>query len=141
MAVVEYSPILRHAASAKRLLIMLQQHTEATLSLVGGDTPTEFFTALHERDRLLAELNTVVEAITRERTMTRRDREMQIAVVKDVVQTATVALASHNQLAERVQRERDRLADAVQRSSKPDTVAQQYSGYGARRSAGLSVTG
>jgi hypothetical protein len=140
MAVLEHSPIMRHAATAKRLLAALQQHTETTLNLVGGDAPTEFFAALNDRDRLLAELNGVVEAITRERAMTRRDREIQIAVVQDVVHTATAALASHNQLVARVQRERDRLADAVQRSSRPDSVANQYSGY-ARRSAGLSVTG
>lgn len=141
MPVVDYNPMLRHAASAKRVLAALQRHTETTMSLIGGDVPAEFFAALRERDRLLAELNGVVEAITRERAMTRRDRETQIAIVKDVVQAAAAALASHNQLAERVQRERDRLADAVQRSSKPDTVAQQYSGYGARRSAGFSVAG
>ena len=94
MAVAEYSPMLRHAASAKRLLAALQRHADATMSLVGGDTPTEFFAALNERDRLLAELNGVVEAITRERAVTRRDRETQIAIVKDIVQTATAALAS-----------------------------------------------
>lgn len=132
---------MRHAASAKRLLASLQQQADATTNLVGGDTPTEFFAALEERDRLLAELSGVVQAMTRERAATGRDRQVQIAVIQDVVQTATAALASHAQLAERVQRERDRLSDAVTRSNKPDTVAHQYSTYGAQRSAGLSVTG
>lgn len=135
------SPVVRHAALAKQLLATLQHHTDATANMVGGENPTELVDALQERDRLLAELNGVVEAMTREPVSNARDRQMQIAVVQDVVKSATAALASHQQLLERVQRERDRLADAVQRAKQPDTVAHQYAGYGARRSAGLSVTG
>jgi hypothetical protein len=141
MAVTQLSPIVRHAALAKRLLATLQEQTEATMNLIGGDTPTEFFAALEERDRLLGELNGVVEAMTRERVSTGRERQMQVAVIHEIVQAAAAVFASHGQLAERVLRERDRLAEAVERSNKPDTVANQYSGYGMRRSAGLSVTG
>ena len=62
--IVEYSPILRHAAAAKRLLLALQEHTEATLNLVGGDAPTEFFAALMDRivSATIAYLNAQVDA-------------------------------------------------------------------------------
>ena len=133
--------MVRHAATAKRLLAALHQHANATADLIGGDTPTEFFAALEERDRLLGELNGVVQAITREQVTTPRDKQTRAAVVQEVVNGATAALASHEQLVVRMQRERDRLADAVERSAKPDTVAKQYSGYAATHSAGLSVTG
>ncbi|HEY4132909.1 MAG TPA: hypothetical protein VGM50_20005 [Gemmatimonadaceae bacterium] len=135
------SPVVTYAAHAQQLLAELDRHTVATMDLIGGETPTEFFMALHERDRLFGELNAVVEAMTRERAITARDREVQVAVVQEVVKSATVALGSHKQLVERMQQERDRLADAVQRAKKPDTVAHQYAGYGARRSGGLSITG
>jgi hypothetical protein len=141
MAVAQLSPIVRHAGLAKKLLAALQQHGDATAQLVGGDTPTEFFAALEERERLLAELNNVIEAMTRERLGTGRERQVQIALIQDVLQTATAAMASQNELVGRVQRERNRLAEAVERSNRPDTVAHQYSGYGMRVSAGLSVTG
>jgi hypothetical protein len=141
MAVAQLSPIVRHAERAKKLLAALQQHGDATAKLVGGETPAEFFAALEERERLLDELNNVIEAMTRERLGMGRERQAQIALIQDVLQTATAAMASQNELVGRVQRERNRLADAVERSSKPDTVAHQYSGYGMRVSAGLSVTG
>lgn len=141
MAVAQLSPIVRHAGLAKQLLAALQQHGDATAKLVGGEAPTELFAALEERERLLAELNNVVEAMTRERLGTGRERQVQIALIQDVLQTATAAMSSQNELVGRVQRERNRLADAVERSNKPDTVAHQYSGYGMRVTAGLSVTG
>lgn len=141
MAVVQTSPIVRHATTAKRVLAALQQHADATASLIGGDAPAEFFTALEERDQLLGELNGIVAAITREPVKTARDQQVRMTVIQEIVDAAATTLASHQQLVARMQRERDRLADAVERSSKPDTVAKQYSGYGAARSAGLSVTG
>ena len=141
MAVAQLSPIVRHAGLAKQLLAALKQHGDATAKLGGGEAPAEFFAALEERERLLTDLNNVIEAMTRERLGTGRERQVQIALIQDVLQSAMAAVESQNQLVERVQVERNRLADAVERSSKPDTVAHQYSGYGMRVSAGLSVTG
>jgi hypothetical protein len=141
MAVVAQSALVRHAASAKRLLAALQQQADAAEYLIGSDAAKEFLAALEERDRILGELNGVFQAIARERVGTGRERQMQAAVLQEVTQAAATALESHERLTVRAKRERDRLAAAVERSKRPDKVARQYGGYGDRRSAGLSVTG
>ena len=141
MAVAQLSPIVRHAGLAKKLLAALEQHGDATAKLVGGEIPGDFFAALDERERLLAELNNVIEAMTRERLGIGRERQVQIGLIQDVLQAAMAAVESQNKLVDRVQTERNRLADAVERSSKPDVVAHQYVAYGMPRSAGLSVRG
>jgi hypothetical protein len=132
--------MLRHAESAKRLLAALEQHAIAAEKLLGSDTPTDFLAAIEERDRLLGELNGVVEAIARERMPTGRARAAQLAVLEEVGRIAATALESHERLVQRASRERDRLASAVERSNRPDQVANQYAGYRSR-SAGLSITG
>jgi hypothetical protein len=134
------SALLRHAASAKRLLTTLQQHADATANLIGSDA-TEFLAAIEERDRILGELNGVVQAIARERIALGHGREVQMAVLQEVAQTAAFALESHERLAERAHRERDRLADALERTNRPDAVANHYGAFATPRSSGLSVTG
>jgi hypothetical protein len=135
------SALVRHATSAKRLLATLQQHADATADLIGSDAAAEFLAAIEERDRILGELNGVVQAIARERVAFGRDRDLQVAVLQEVAHTAAFALESHERLMQRTHRERDRLAEALERSNRPDTVANQYGAYGTPRSSALSVTG
>jgi hypothetical protein len=137
------SALVRHATSAKLLLTALQQQADTTADLVGSDAAADFLAALEERDRILGELNGIVQAIARERVGMGRERELQIAVLQEVAHTAAFALESHERLMQRTQRERDRLADALERTNHPDSVANQYGAYGAgaARSSGLSVTG
>src|SRR5262249_37425532 len=108
-----------------------------------SDAAADLLAAIEERDRILGELNGVVQAIARERVGTGRERELQMAVLQEVAHTAAFALESHERLVRRTARERDRLAEAIERSNRPDAVANQYGafGAGARRSSGLSVTG
>jgi len=133
--------LMRHATSAKRLLASLQQHSDATADLIGNDAATDFLAAIEERDRILGELNGVVQAIARERVATGHERDLQVAVLQDVAHTAAFALESHERLMRRTQTERDRLADALERSNRPDAIANQYGAYEAPRSSGLSITG
>jgi hypothetical protein len=134
------SAMARHAASATRLLAVLQQHADESADLIGSDAVT-FLAALEERDRVLGQLNGVVEAIVRERVATGRARTAQLALVKDIAQAAASALESHERLMLRARRERDRLAEAVALVDRPDPVADHYATFGVPRSAGLSVTG
>jgi hypothetical protein len=118
MAAAVQSPLARQAASAKALLA-----------------------ALDERDRLLTQLNQVIDAIVHARVIGSQERAARMTLAREIAEAAAMALESHERLVARAQLERDRLAGAVERSTRPDTVARQYSNAGRRRSAGLSVTG
>lgn len=141
MAVGVQGAIARHAASAKRLLVVLQQHADASAELLGTDDAADFLAAIDERQRMLGELDGHFQAIARERVIGARERQMRIDVLQELTASAKSALDAHERLTVRAQQQRDRLAAAVNRSGRPDTVARQYSAYGAQRSAGLSVTG
>lgn len=135
------SAIVRHAASAKRLLAALKQHADASADFLGTEAGTSFLAAIDERERMLGELNGVFQAIARERVTTPRDRETRIAVLQELAASASAALEAHERLTHRARQERDRLAVAIDRSTRPDSVARRYSAYGDPRSAGLSITG
>jgi len=141
MAAGVQGAITRHAAAAKRLLAVLQQHADASAELLGSDAAADFLAAIDERQRLLGELNGHFQAIVRERVIGARERQMRIDVLQELATSAKSALEAHERLTARAQQDRDRLAVAVNLSGRPDSVARHYSAYGAQRSAGLSVTG
>jgi hypothetical protein len=141
MAAGVQGAITRHAAAAKRLLAVLQQHADASAELLGSDAAADFLAAIDERQRLLGELSGHFQAIARERVIGARERQMRIDVLQELTASAKSALEAHERLTVRAQQERDRLGVAVTLAGRPDSVARQYSAYGAQRSAGLSVTG
>jgi hypothetical protein len=141
MAVGVQGAIARHAASAKRLLAVLQHHADASAELLGTDATADFVAAIDERERMLGELNGLFQAIARERVIGQRERQMRITVLQELAASAKSALEAHERLTARAQQERDRLAAAIDLTNRPDPVARHYSAYGVQRSAGLSVTG
>jgi hypothetical protein len=141
MAVAAQSAIARHAAVAKQLLAVLQQHAEATAESIGSDLATGVLAAIEQRDELLRQLDGAIAALKRERVITSQDRQVRAAALHDLTTAMHTALDAHARLMQRAQLERDRLAVAVGRANRPDAVARQYSPYASPGSAGLSVTG
>lgn len=134
------SAIAQHVEVAKRLLDELEQHAETALQALGVDG-AEFAAAVDERDRVLAELNGVVEALAHER-LGGSEAPNDSALLAEMAQKASAALESHGTLLARTQLERDRLAAALDKTARPDLVASQYAvATSARRAATLSVTG
>jgi uncharacterized protein YukE len=137
--------IASHIEAAKRILAELEEHADTAMRALERDGGAEFFAAVDERSRVLRELDAVVEALAHERSaMSDPSSDLETgALFADMARAAAAALESHEQLLAQTQRERDRLAAAVQRSNRPDSVALQYA-TAVARPAGLrtfSVTG
>jgi len=136
--------IASHVEAAKRILAALEEHANTAMSALERDGGAAFFAAVDERSRVLAELDSVVEALAHERAMSdaAQDDPATGALLADMARAAAAALESHEQLVAQTRRERDRLAAAMQRANRPDSVALQYAtavvGPGART---FSVTG
>jgi hypothetical protein len=141
MAEAVQTPLARNAASARALLAALERHAASTADLIGEDTAADFFAAMDERDQLFTQLSQVVDAVVQARVIGSRERAAHAFLVQQIAQEVATTLESHERLVARAQVERDRLAGAVERSMRPDTVARQYGHAGRRRSAVLSVTG
>jgi hypothetical protein len=136
------SAIALHVEAAKRLLDELEQHADSALRALGSDDTGEFLAAVEERDRVLAELNDVVEALAHERLSSAGSHGADAELLAEMAQAASDALESHETLMARTQQERNRLAAALEASKRPDSIAHQYSvASGAPRRTTLSVTG
>ena len=139
------SAIALHVEAAKRLLKELEQHVETALHALGHESSDGFVAAVDERDRILAQLDEVVEALASERAASdahgAQDPEVT-SLFTEMAQAAAAALASHDQLAWHTRRERDRLAAALQRTNRPDSIAHHYAVAATpARPRTLSVTG
>ena len=145
MTTARASAIAMHVEAAKRLLRELEQHAQTALHALGRDGSTEFYAAVDERDRILGELDGVVEALTSERNAPgdlRADEDPEVsALFAEVAQAAAAALESHDRLATETRRERDRLAAALRRTMRPDAIAHQYAASSGPRSRTISITG
>jgi hypothetical protein len=137
------SAIALHVEAARRLLDELEQHADATLQALDSEDAAEFLAAVDERDRILGELNGVVEALAHERVADVNERSIgDSALLGEMARAASAALESHGHLLARTQQERDRLAAALDRARQPDAIANQYSvATSAPRPTTLSVTG
>jgi hypothetical protein len=134
--------IAQHVEAAKRLLDDLEQHAAAALQALGDERGEDFVAAVEERDRILGELNQVVDALAQERLDGGASDGDANDLISEMAQVAALAFASQQQLLERTRQERDRLAAALTRSQRPDTVANQYAAATlAPRTATISVTG
>jgi hypothetical protein len=137
------SAIALHVSAAKRLLAELDRSAQTALNALGHESGSDFVAAVEERDRILAQLNTVVEALSQERLGGQAGTEHEAAIsalFAEMAQAAAAALDSHNELTAHTRRERDRLANAMHLSSRPDVVANHYSAS-AGRPRHLSITG
>jgi hypothetical protein len=119
-----------HVEAAKRLLLELEQQAEVAREALAREENAQFLAAVEERDLILKRLDEVVEAIAHERTSgndesAERDAETE-RLLADMAQAAASALESHEQLESATKRERDRLARAQVRSTRPDAVADHY---------------
>jgi hypothetical protein len=138
------SAVARHVEAAKQLLRELEQHAGTAIDALGREDGSEFLAAVTERDRILAQLDQVVEALSQTRSAhPGGEQDPEIAkLFNEMAAAAAAALESHDQLASFTRSERDRLAAAMQRSNMPDAVAHQYSAVAnAGRPRTLSVTG
>ncbi|MGH7619406.1 MAG: hypothetical protein ACREPM_19485 [Gemmatimonadaceae bacterium] len=143
MPAARASGIALHVEAAKRLLRELEQHGETALHALGRESGAEFFAAVDERDRILGELGGVVEALTSEReTPGAVDPKgaATSALFAEIAQAAAAALESSDRLASQTRRERDRLAVALRRTARPDSVAHHYAASSPRTRT-ISVTG
>ena len=139
------SAVARHVEAAKQLLRELEQHAGTAIDALGREDGSEFLAAVTERDRILSQLDQVVEALSQSRpaagSSAARDPEL-VSLFAEMAAAAAAALESHEQLSSFTRAERDRLAAALQRSNTPDAVAHQYSAVAnAGRPRTLSVTG
>jgi hypothetical protein len=135
-----------HVGAAKRLLQELEEQAEAALHALGRDNGAEFFAVVDDRDRILGQLDKVVSAITKERgSVVDAAGDLDpdaAALLAEMAQIAATALESHAQLIALTRRERDRLAVASNRASRPSPMAKQYSALdGMHQTRSLSVTG
>jgi hypothetical protein len=138
------SAVARHVEAAKQLLRELEQHAGTAIDALGREDGSEFLAAVTERDRILAQLDQVVEALSQTRAAgpTGEHDPAIASLFNEMAAAAAAALESHDQLASFTRSERDRLAAAMQRSNTPDAVANQYSAVAnAGRPRTLSVTG
>jgi hypothetical protein len=142
MSAVRSSAIALHVEAAKRLLDELEQHAATALDALGADDAAEFLAVVDERDRILRDLTEVVQALAHERVADPSSQPETSTLLAEMAQAASAALESHEHLMARTQRERDRLAVALERAKRPDAVASQYAvATAGPRSATLSVTG
>jgi len=135
-----------HVEAAKRLLRELEQHAETALQALSQESGSDFLSAVDERDRVLAQLGEVVDALSEERSPSGEpwaaSDPAARALFADMARAAAAALESHDQLALHARRERDRLSAALHRTSQQDSVAHHYSASSASpRTRTISVTG
>jgi hypothetical protein len=139
------SAIALHVEAAKRLLQELELHADTAMNALGRESGIEFFAAVDERDRILEELDVVVDALAHERAAAgpngRRDPQ-SAPLINEMARAAAAALESHEQLMLRTRQERDRLAVALKTTTRTDSIANQYAAASMTSRAGsLSVTG
>jgi hypothetical protein len=137
------SAIAVHVEAAKRLLRELEEHAQKALHALGREGGADFFAAVDARDRVLGELDGVVNALTNERAANEPrdgDNAEASSLLAEMAQAAASALESHDRLAMETRRERDRLAAALRRTTRPDSVAHQYAASRPRTRT-ISITG
>jgi hypothetical protein len=139
VATTRSNAIAVHVEAAKRLLRELEQHGDAARSALGHESGSEFFAAVDVRDRILGELGGVVEAMTVARQNSNDANASTL--VAEMAQQVGAALESHDRLATETRRERDRLATAIRRTARPDSIAHQYAAARTPRTRTISVTG
>ncbi|HVX41652.1 MAG TPA: hypothetical protein VHB25_18980 [Gemmatimonadaceae bacterium] len=138
--------IAMHVEAAKRLLQELEQHAQSAVDALGREGGAEFVAAVSERERVLAELNDVVEALAHERAES-SDHEATPEpatgeLFAEMARVAAAALEAHENLLARTRMERDRLAALLHRTNEPDRIASRYAGaLQPSRGPVLSVTG
>src|SRR5436190_11310442 len=118
-----------HVAAAQRLLTELDTQANAAIQALGRENSAEFFAAVDARDRLLAELGSVADALAHERALGGAPATPAFPstqAVREMAYAAAAALESHERLVASTRSERDRLGTAAKRASKPDAVAMQY---------------
>jgi len=137
-----------HVEAAKRVLRELERHADAAINTLNGGDSSQFAAAIEERETLLAKLSQVVDVLNHERARAdasgpkSRETAETRALMGDLARAAAGVMASHERLVANVTVERDRLAGAVSRADKPDTVANQYAAMSyAPQQSTLSVTG
>jgi signal transduction histidine kinase len=134
-----------HIDAAKRLLEELEEHAVQARAVLDRDGGADFIAVIDARDRILAELTDVVDAIARERTAMPNSRERQVEIAPifaDMARAAAAALESQQELTARAAQERNRLAAALHNTNRPDSVASHYAASGSPlRPRSLSVTG
>lgn len=141
MSFARPSAIALHVEAAKRLLDALERQAESALDAMQSENTASFLVAVNERERILGELNGVVEALAHERIADPENR-VDSDLLDEMAHAASAALESHEQLMARTQMERDRLAAALDRAKRPDTIAHQYAvATSGPRAGTLSVTG
>jgi len=137
-----------HVEAAKRVLRELERHADAAMDTLHAGDSSQFAAAIQERETLLAKLSQVVDVLNHERARADgagpkgRETAETRALMGDLARAAAGVMASHDRLVASVTVERDRLAGAVSRADKPDTVANQYAAMSyAPQQSTLSVTG
>jgi hypothetical protein len=135
--------IAAHITAAKRLLDTLEQHAAAAAESIDGEDASVFLAEVDERGRVVGELSDVLESIARERVHVVRDDQRQAdRMIAELTEAATAALESHERLVQRAQAHRDRIATALDRTQRPDAIANQYAAAtAAPRPTTISWTG
>ncbi|MEO7085979.1 MAG: hypothetical protein ABI442_03990 [Gemmatimonadaceae bacterium] len=144
MPAAQTSAFALHVEAAKRLLEELELHADSAMNAIGRESGTEFFAAVDERDRILEELDAVVDALAHARAIAGPGPRggVEPSLLNDMARAATAALESQEKLLLRTRQERDRLADALQATKRTDTVASHYAAAStAGRPQTFSVTG
>jgi Skp family chaperone for outer membrane proteins len=144
MPATQASAIALHVEAAKRLLQELALHADSAMSVLGQESGNEFFAAVDERGRILAELDAVVDALAHARAMAGpgAHREIEATQLNEMARAAAAALESQEQLLLRTRQERDRLAQALKATKRTDSIASHYTAAStAGRARTLSVTG
>lgn len=139
------SAMALHVEAAKRLLEELEQHAVAAREALDRDGGEAFISAIEERDRILGQLNEVVDAIAQEResggASEGEDADAGPMFV-EMARAAAAALESQRQLTVHAQRERDRVSAVLHNTNRPDPIADQYAvATGGMRRGTLSITG
>jgi hypothetical protein len=141
MSSARSSAIALHVENAKRLLRELERHAEVALHALGHESGDTFVAAVEERDRIVSQIDEIVQALADQRYGDSSDPEIR-ELFDEMAHAAATALESHDQLVSHTRRERDRLAAALNRATKPDSVAHQYAvATTPARSRTFSVTG
>ena len=141
MSSARSSAVALHVENAKRLLKELERHAEVALHALGHESGDSFVAAVDERDRIISRLDEIVQSLVDERFGDSNDPEIR-ELFDEMAQASATALESHNELASHARRERDRLAAALNRATKPDSVAHHYAAATTpARSRTFSVTG
>jgi len=127
-----------HVAAAKQLLAELDGHTRAIADGIGRTDGAQVLAAVEQRGRLLAQLDDVTHEMARAGSW---QRPTDQPAFDDLLNAASAALHSQDQLFRRARGERDRLSAALGRNVRPDAIADQYgatSGAG-RRTISVAV--